>query len=426
MRDSRASGGRARPGWRHLTGWVGPGILAGASDADPTTVATLAIAGAGTTFGLAWLTLLLFPMIAVVQAISTQLGFVSGRDLAKAIVDRYGPAPRWALLSSIVAVNMVTIAADLEGGAAAAGLLLHVDWRWFVAPLSIVSLLTALALNGYRRMQRASLLLLPFVLAYAGAVVLSHPRWSAVVAGSLIPHLEWTNEYLSDSLSLVGTTLTSYVYVWQSIAHSDGLAPPSPLRSRQLDSLAGSFFAVAVFWLVLVATGGTLGVEHASVETAGEAARALRPIAGPLAGDLFAVGLLLSSIVALPVIIATTAYVTGAQMKWRRGLSLQVTEAPRFYGVLAGAALLGVVLAFSGISPIRLLFLAGIVGGIATPLGLVALLLLAGDRRLMRGQPVSPLLLIAGWLAAAAITALGLVFLVLQVGQALIGYHGLS
>jgi Mn2+/Fe2+ NRAMP family transporter len=373
--------------------------------------------GAGTMYGLAWLTLLLFPMLAIVQAISTQVGLTSGRDLQRAVVERHGPVLRWSLLSSILAVNIVTIAADLEGGAAALGLLLDKDWRWFVVPLSVL-LLGTLVITSYRGMRTASVLLLPFVLAYAGAVVFARPQWADVLSGSFVPHFEWTDEYLNDTVSLLGTTLTSYVYVWQTIAHSEDKPRLSQLRVRQLDAIVGSFFAVATFWLILVATGATLGRQHLSVDTAAEAAQALRPIAGPIAGGLFAVGLLVSSMIALPVIMETTAYVVGAQFNWRRGLSFKMAEAPRFYGALVVAVALGILLAFSGISTIRLLFIAGIIGGIATPLGLTALLRIAGDRRLMRGKPVGRPMLIAGWATTVSIGALSLVFIVVQVTRA--------
>jgi Mn2+/Fe2+ NRAMP family transporter len=414
--SSRASN-LARLRRRRYLGSLGPGIVAGASDADPTTVATLAVIGAGTMYGLAWLTLLLFPMIAIVQAISTQVGLTTGQHLQKAVVERHGTALRWSLLLSILAVNVLTIAADLEGGAAAIGLLLNVDWRIVVVPFSIV-LIGALVLLSYRGMQTASLLLLPFVLAYAGAVILARPQWLDVLRGSFIPHFEWTNEYLDDALSLLGTTLTSYVYVWQTIAQSEGQPRRAQLRPRQVDAVVGSFFAVATFWLILVATGATLGPQHLRVDTAADAARTLRPIAGPFAGGLFAIGLLVSSMIALPVIMSTTAYVVGAQFNWRGGLSLGLTEAPRFYGALACAVALGVALAYSGISTIRLLFIAGIVGGIATPLGLVALLRLAGDRRSMRGEPVGRGMLIAGWATTGLIGALSLAFIASQIARA--------
>ncbi len=399
--------------WRAYLRGLGPGLVSGAADTDPTTVATLAVVGAGTVYGLSWLTLLLFPMIAVIQVISTHVGAVSRQDLQAAVAQRYGPVPRWLLLLSILAVNIVTIGADLEGGAAALGLLVDVDWRWFVLPLSTV-LLVVLMLARYHRVERALKYLLLCLLAYAAAAVFAHPRWGAVVRGSLIPHFEWNGEYLADALSLLGTTLTSYVYVWQTIAQAEHRPSWTRLRASKVDAILGSFFAVIVFWFILVATGATLGVHHLRADTAAEAAEALRPVAGPVAGGLFAVGLLASAVVALPVLMASTAYVTGAQMQWRRGLSLKVREAPLFYGALAASAAFGTVVAFSGISPIQLLFVAGIVGGVATPVGLIVLLTVANDRVLLDDRRVSRPLLVAGWIVTALITALSVVYLVGQ------------
>lgn len=392
---------------------LGPGLVSGAADTDPTTVATLAVIGAGTAYRLAWLTLLLFPLIAVVQVISTHVGAISRRDLQTAVADAYGRIPRWLLLVSILAVNVVTIGADLEGGAAAIGLLTHLDWRWFVLPLSLV-LLALLMLGGYDHVQRALKYLLVCLLAYAAAAIFAHPDWGAVVRGSLVPHFEWRAEYTADALSLVGTTVTSYVYVWQTIAQAEQRPDPGRLRFGKVDAILGGFFAVAVFWFILVATGATLGKHHLHVNTAADAARALGPIAGSLSSGLFALGLLASAVVALPVLMATTAYVTGAQMDWQRGLSRKLREAPLFYGALAAAALLGTVVALIGISPIRLLFIAGIIGGLATPVGLILLLAVGGDRTLMRGRPVGRALLAAGWAVTAVITLFSLAFVVQQ------------
>src|SRR5262249_12439437 len=149
--------------------------------------------------------------------------------------------------------------------------------------------------------------------SYGAAAFFAFPDWVAVARGSVIPHVEWNYEYLADILSLLGTTLTSYVYVWQTIALAEERSCAATLRERKLDGVLGSFVAVAVCWFILVATGATLGVHHRHVDTAAEAAQALRPVAGAWAGALFAVGLLASALVALPVLMATTAYVTGAQ-----------------------------------------------------------------------------------------------------------------
>ena len=404
-----------RRGWRRFPGVIGPGVVSGAADTDPTTVATMAVIGAGTIYGLCWLTILLFPIIAVVQIISTQVGAASRCDLQTLVTRSRGRLLRWLLLVSIVSVNVVTIAADLEGGAAAVGLLVHRDWRWFVLPLSVVWL-TVLLVIGYHRIQRVLQYVLLCLFSYGAAAFFAFPDWAAVAGGSVIPHVEWNYEYLADMLSLLGTTLTSYVYVWQTIALAEEQSCAATLRARKLDAVLGSFVAVAVCWFILVATGATLGVHHRHIDTAAQAAQALRPVAGAWAGALFAVGLLASALVALPVLMATTAYVTGAQMNWRRGLSCTLRQAPLFYAALCAAALLGAALAFSDISPIRLLFVAGIIGGIATPLGLILLLVAAGDRHLMNDQPVSRRIRVAGWLITIMVGGLDLLYLAQQVG----------
>lgn len=392
--------------------------MSGAADADPTTIATLTVIGAGTLYGLAWLVLLLLPMVAVVQVIATHVGANGRRDLQAMVRASYGRTWRWLLLLSVLAANIVTIGADLEGGAAAIGLLTSVDWQWFVLPLSLI-LLVFLMVGRYGHVERGLTYVLLGLLLYAAAAFLSHPRWGDVLRGSLIPQFRWSDKYTADVLSLLGTTLTSFVYVWQTIAQSEHRTSEVSLRIRKLDAVLGSVFAVAIFWFILVATGATLGMHHRRAETAGDAARVLRPVAGSLASGLFAVGLLASAFVALSVLIATTAYVTGAEMRWHRGLSLRIKEAPFFYCTLASAVLLGAGIALSGISPIRLLFIAGIVGGLATPVGLVALLAVAANGALMRGNPVARPLLAAGWAVTGVISVCSLLFIVQPLSSAL-------
>jgi Mn2+/Fe2+ NRAMP family transporter len=396
---------------KRFLGAFGPGLVSGAADADPTTIATLAVIGAGTIYRLAWLVLLLFPMIAVVQLIATQVGVSSGRDLQAIVTASYPRRWAWLLLLSVLAVNIVTIGADLEGGAAAVGLLTNLDWRWFVLPLSLL-LLAILVIGRYGQLERALTYVLLGLSIYAAAAILAHPRWAAVLHGSLVPHFRWSAGYTADALSLLGTTLTSFVYVWQTIAQMERRNSAVTPRARKIDATLGSFFAVAIFWFILIATGATLGTHHLHANTAGDAARALRPVAGSLASALFSVGLLVSAIVALSVLMATTAYMTGAEMQWRRSLSLKLTEAPLFYGALAAAALLGAGIALSGIPPIRLLFIAGIVGGLATPVGLVLLLAVAGNRRLMRNRPVGRPLLLGGWMVTGVITLSSVLFII--------------
>jgi Mn2+/Fe2+ NRAMP family transporter len=235
-----------------------------------------------------------------------------------------------------------------------------------------------------------------------------------VLRGSLVPSLKLSSDYVTGALALLGTTLTAYMYVWQTVGQVEGRRSRAWLRVRQLDAVVGTALAVAVFWFILIASGATLGVHHLHADTAVQAAEALRPVAGPFASVLFAIGLLASAVVALPVIMATTAYATGSAFDWRRGLSLPVRTAPAFYIALATGAVLGSAFALAGISPIRLLFIASIIAGVATPVGLVLLVLVAGNPRLMHHQPAGRPLLTAGWMVAALVITVSIVYVAQQ------------
>ncbi|GIH12691.1 NRAMP family divalent metal transporter [Rugosimonospora africana] len=392
---------------------VGPGLVAGAAATDPTTVATLVVVGATTRYGLAWLTLLTFPVLAVVQTLATRVGFLSRRDLQQLVVEGYGRVPAAVLLASILAVNVVTIAADLEGGAAALELLTGVGWRWFAAPLAVV-LLGLMFAGGYDELDRVLKYVLLCLLAYAVAAILAHPDWVQVAHGSFVPRLRLTHDYIEGALALLGTTVTAYTYMWQTVQQVEQPAARGWLRLRQLDAVSGTVLAIAVFWSILVASGATLGVHHRHADSPEAAAAALRPVAGQFASELFAIGLFASAVVAVPVITATGALAMAAVFDWPRGLSRKPREARRFYLALAGLMAAGVGLSMAGVDPIRLLFGASIVAGIATPVGLVMLVLAAGNTRLLDGVRTRRPLLVAGWAIAVVLSALSVIYLAQQ------------
>ena len=191
---------------------LGPGIVSGASDNDPTTVASLAVIGSTTVYALGWLVLLTIPMLSVVQAVSAQVGIVTKTGLEAAVRSRYGKG--WALLAllSVLIVNLVTLAADLEGGGAALSLMIRVDYRWFVAPLA-ASTGFILILDNYKKIQRI-LIYLPLVfLSYFAATFIARPHWSDVLRDSFIPHFSFTEPMVTGAIALLGTTLTAYAYV---------------------------------------------------------------------------------------------------------------------------------------------------------------------------------------------------------------------
>lgn len=341
-----------RPALRAYIAALGPGIVSGASDNDPTTIATLSVVGATTGYQLSWLTLLLFPMLATIQVISAQVGIVTRQGLQGIVRQRHGACWSLLLLLAILIVNVITIGADLEAGAAALNLLLPIPWRLFVLPYTLV-LLAVLLFGTYRVIERLLKYVLLLFVVYIGSAFLAHPQWGAVLHATLVPSLSFSSASIQGALSLLGTTLTGYVYVWQTIAEAEVQRPVSELRLAQVDAGLGMFIAVAVFWFILISTGATLGVHHTAVQTAQDAARALEPLAGRLAGLLFAVGLLASSMLAVPVLAATSAYVVGEHFGWKNGLSRPLREAPRFYAVLAASVLVALGVAYAGIAPIQ-------------------------------------------------------------------------
>jgi Mn2+/Fe2+ NRAMP family transporter len=388
---------------------LGPGIISGASDNDPTTVGTLAVVGSQTGFSLAWLLVLVLPMMASIQAIASAAGVTSGRDLQQLIRSRFGRAWAWVALIFLLAVNIFTLAADLEGGAAALGLLTHVDWRFFTAPLAL-GVAAVLFFGSYEWVRRIlSGVVLVFVL-YVPAAFLAHPDWGAVLRGSIIPHLAFNNNEIAGALALLGTTLTSYVYYWQSIEEVEQ-AGRRPRILAQLDAVSGMIVATAVFWFILISSGATLGVHHQQVQTAQQAAAALKPVAGAAAQYLFAAGLLASALLALPILAGTTAYAVGETLGWPVGLSRQPWRTQGFYLVLIAALVVVIPLTFLGIEPVTLLFISGIAGGVGTPLLLVLLLLVAGDMQLMHGRPISTGLKLLGWATTLIVSAATLIYL---------------
>ena len=405
---------RSKPTWLDYLRSLGPGLISGAADVDPTTVGSIAVIGATTVYGLSWLTILTFPILAVVQVISSRVAVVTGDDLQRLVVRRYGRITQYTLLGSILVVTVITIAADLEAGAAAVGLLVHAPWQWFILPLAAV-VLALLLLGSYEELQRVLKCVMLVLLAYVLAAFLAHPNWWQVLVHTVVPNFHWNRDYVDGTLALLGTTLTSYVYVWQTVELSQEKPGLGSLRSKEADAVAGIFVAVAMFWFILIGTGATLGVHHLPVNTAADAARALVPVAGRFAGLVFGIGLLGSALLALPVLLGTAAYVVDAEFDWQRGLSHSVRHAPAFYAVMAASTVISVAIAFSGLSPIRVLFIASIVGGIGTPLGLAFLMLVACDRRLMDNERVEGAMKVAGWAVTVFVALASLVYLVRQV-----------
>ena len=331
---------------------IAPEVVSSASDNDPTNVGTAVAVGARTAYRLSWVALLVALLLGVVMTIAAQVGTVARADLQSLTLRRYGRRVAVLLLVSVVAVNLVTMAADLQAGAAGIGLLFGVAGRWLVVPLA-VALVALLLVGKYDKVVAVLRYLLLGFVAFGAAAFLAHPDWSRLLRASLVPALSLRRDEVVGGLALLGTTLTSYAYVWETIARGvedpprDTAAGDELTRAR-FGAIVGAVLTALILWFMLVASAATLGQHHQTVSSAQDAARALRPLAGPLAADLFAIGLLTSAVVALPVLIATTAYVVGAQLDWRRGLSEGIGRARAFYGMLAASVGLALAASLAG------------------------------------------------------------------------------
>jgi Mn2+/Fe2+ NRAMP family transporter len=393
---------------RHL----GAGLIAGLSDNDPTSVDTLSVIGATTGYRLAWVIVALVPKLIVVQVVSARVAVVTRRSLEGAIRAHFGLA--WALVAMllVLGVNLVTLGADLAAGAAALGLLTGLPWDWFVLPVAL-GLGGLLALGSYEQIACVLRCLLLSFLAYLAAAVLARPDWSDVLRHTAIPSLQFSRDDSAAILALLGTTLTSYVYFWEMIEEAEAPAPLRLLPLVELDAAVGVAVTALLFWAIVVSTGATLGMHGQSVQTAQDAAQALTPIAGPWAGSLFALGLLASAALAVPVIAATSGYVVTAAFRGRGRLGEGVDAGnwPFYLGML-GSLAVGAALSLLGVEPIRLLFLASIVGGLGTPVLLVLLLLLASSPAAMGQHRIAGPLLIVGWVTTLTVSLASVLYVV--------------
>ncbi len=345
---------------------------------------------------MAWLVILLLPMLAVVQAIAASVAAVSQLSLQQAIARSYGRAPAIIAGVAIVVISLLTLGADVQAGAEALTLLSGVPFYYFVVPV-VLAIGWLLATKSYLKVERLLAWLTLIFLCYVASAVFARPDWNAVLRAIVVPHFEFSRVYLTGAVALLGTTLTSYVYFWESIEVAERRPARSQTRAIQADAVIGMLVAGSSFLFILVATAATLGRQHLPVQTAAEAAAALRPLAGVWDQTLFAIGLLASAAIAIPVIAATNGYVVAQTLGARSGLTSTPREAPLFYGVIFATLALGAALAMLPIPTISLLYWVSVAAGIATPITLALTMLVAQNSATMQGRPISRLLAGAGW-----------------------------
>jgi len=396
----------------------GPGVVTGASDDDPSGIATYSITGAHTGYSLLWTSVASLPLNAAVQEMCARIGIVTGGGLASALRRHYSRRLLILLVTLLLIANTINIGANIAAVAAGIDLLSPLPAQAVIIPVGIAIALTEIIIPY--RLFSAYLKLLTLVLfAYVIDVFFVHPDWQAALRATFIPHLSLDAAFITTAVAIFGTTISPYLFFWQTSEEVEELhqrrertSTDAELRRMRFDTNLGMLLAQLVFYFIVLTTAATLypaGIRE--ITTASDAAEALRPLAGNYATAIFAIGFIGTGLLSIPVLAASAAYAVAEVFDWREGLETQPRQAPQFYAVIALATLVGLGIALSGIGAIRALFITAVVNGVIAPALIAAILVIANDERALGARKngwISNLLGIAtvAIMASAAIAML--------------------
>jgi NRAMP (natural resistance-associated macrophage protein)-like metal ion transporter len=398
---------------------LGPGLITGAADDDPSGIATYSQAGAQFGFLTLWAVVFTYPLMVGIQLVSARIGRVTGHGLASNI-GRHFPRPvLYGIVTLLVVANTVNIAADIAAMGDALQLVVGGPAHVYVVVFGTTCLLLQVFLT-YQRYVRYLKWLTLALLSYVALVLTIQIPWREVAAHSLTPHFAFTAEYLTVIVAVFGTTISPYLFFWQASQEVEELdADPAAgalahapegaeehLQRIKIDTYLGMAFSNIVAFCIILGTAATLNAAGITdIQTSAQAAEALRPLAGHFAFLLFSLGIIGTGLIAVPVLAGSAAYAVAETFEWKRGLDLKLLEAREFYAIIALATLGGVALDFSPVDPIRALFWAAVINGvIAVPI-MVVMMLLADDPRVMAGFTVTRRLKALGWLATGTMAA---------------------
>ena len=392
---------------------LGPGVITGAADDDPSGIATYSVAGALLGTRLLWTALLTWPLMAAVQMMCARIGKVTGQGLAANLSQRF---PRWLLLVVVFALlgaNTINIAADLAGMADAAAMLSGINSHWFVIAFALLISWATVRLQ-YRQIAAVLKWLVLVLFAYPITAFVVGVDWSQVLRDTFVPTLPRTRDEWAMLVAILGTTISPYLFFWQASEEveeekSNGQstlalrrgATPEELQLRNIDVGVGAFFSNIVMFFIILTTAITLnrhGFTH--ISTTREAAQALKPLAGNFAATLFTLGIVGVGFLAIPTLAGSAAYAFAETLGWRQGLDKKLKQARWFYALILFSTAAGVALDFLGINPVKALYWTAVINGLLAPFLLAAILIVAADKKLMQGQPSSRL----GWTVVAITT----------------------
>jgi NRAMP (natural resistance-associated macrophage protein)-like metal ion transporter len=404
-----------RPARRGVLAFLGPGLITGASDDDPSGIATYSQVGAQFGYGMSWIMLFSYPLMAAIQEISARIGRVTGKGIAGNIRAYYSVWLLRVIVGLLLLANIINLGADLGAMGDALHLLVGGSAQLYVVIFAVV----CAWLEIFSRYEHYVAILKWTTLslfAYVAAVLVVDVPWGHVVYTTLLPSFSWQKDYIVAIVAVLGTTISPYLFFWQSSQEAEdeqdtpGARPlieapeqaPAEIHRMRIDTYFGMGFSNLISLFIIITTAATL---HASgitdIQTSAQAAEALRPIAGPFAFAVFAAGIIGTGMLAVPVLAGSAAYALGEALGWSIGLARRPLDAKAFYATIAVATLIGILINFVDIDPIKALFWSAVLNGIvAVPLMIVMMLMTM--RPEVMGNFVLPRPLWAmGWLSTA-------------------------
>lgn len=398
------------------TSWLkklGPGLITGAADDDPSGIATYSQAGAQFGFSMLWTVLFTYPLMVGIQIVSARIGRVSGKGLASNIREHYPTWLLYGIVSLLLVANTINIAADVSAMGHAMSLIVGGSAPLYAMGFGGVSLLLQVFVPYHRYVRILKWLTLA-LLAYVATVFVVRVPWVEVLTRTLLPHLSWKTEYITTVVAVFGTTISPYLFFWQAsqeVEELEGDPKAKPIKQApgqaklnfrriKIDTYIGMGFSnLVAFFIILTAAVALNGHGITDIQTSSDAAIALRPIAGDFAFWLFGAGIIGTGLLAVPVLAGSAAYAMAGAFKWKNGLELKPVLAKRFYAIIIVSTLVGIALGFTSIAPIKALYWSAVINGVISVPIMVVMMLMAVRPEIMGKFTITRKLKVLGWLA---------------------------
>jgi len=401
---------------------LGPGLTTGAADDDPSGIATYSQAGAQYGFGLLWMAAFTYPLMAVVQEMCARIGLVTGRGLAANIRTHFSRKVLYISTLLLFAANTFNIGADL-GVMAKTLQLLNPNWGFIGLIVGVTVLLLGFQIFiPYKRYAKYLKWLALILFAYVASALLSNLDWANVLQHAVIPTITFSKDQFLIICAILGTTISPYLFFWQSsqeiedeISHGKTtIAERKDVDTKQVHNMrtdiwSGMFFSNLVMFFIIAACGAILfpnGITN--IESAAQAAEALRPFAGDWAYFLFTLGILGTGMLAIPVLAGSSSYAIAETFKWREGLSKKLKSAYAFYGIIIISMIIGLGINFIGLNPIKVLIYSAVANGVVAPLVLIPIVIISSNKKIMGQWVNKPLTKIIGWIVVAIMSIAGI------------------